>query len=290
MSHRVPPRRPPPPPILPASRFRRPRAHGSHEKEKLTVAESNEDLFNTPEATSGGGDAGTSDHREADAERRLAELDQSREIEKEEGTLHSSETREHGDREEKQERYQFFAWQKPGSKSGGEGQKEGKAPFQKPGTKSGALKGAAPNTALGTAQGTASGQAAGPARVQSMAQLQNKLVGESATNERPPDAFALLKDARESGLLFVEDGLAGQPEKEDPEHLAAVAECAILCAEVRGILRIGPGHNDQAEPVIVVVTTTGFSEASFAQVPQQVHRFPTLIAIPFELLPLRRER
>jgi hypothetical protein len=35
---------------------------------------------------------------------------------------------------------------------------------------------------------------------------------------------------------------------------------------------------------------TGFSEASMAKVPSRVHRFPTLVALPFDLLPLRRDR
>ena len=55
-------------------------------------------------------------------------------------------------------------------------------------------------------------------------------------------------------------------------------------------MRIGPGHNDKNEPIIVVATTHGFSDASLAQVPEKVHRFATLIAIPFDLLPLKRER
>ena len=113
-----------------------------------------------------------------------------------------------------------------------------------------------------------------------------------ARAERPPDAFTLLREAKEKGSLFTEDALReGHTEdKDDPELAAAVEECIRLCFGLRGILRIGPGRNDQAEPIIVVVASTGFSEASLAKVPEKVHRFATLLAIPFDLLPLRRER
>ena len=129
-------------------------------------------------------------------------------------------------------------------------------------------------------------------RLQAVGAVQNKLAGEMARAERPPDAFTLLKEARERGVLFVEDALqeGHREEDEDPELAAAVEECIRLCFGLRGILRIGPGHNDKKEPIIVVATTHGFSDVSLARVPEKVHRFPTLIAIPFELLPLKRER
>ncbi len=119
-----------------------------------------------------------------------------------------------------------------------------------------------------------------------------QLTGQSATNERPPDAFLLLKEARDKGVLFVEDALAeGHSEdKEDPEHAAAVEECIAQCFGVRGILRIGPGHDDKNKPIIVVATTHGFTGESLSKVPEKVHRFATLIAIPFDLLPLKLER
>lgn len=122
-------------------------------------------------------------------------------------------------------------------------------------------------------------------------QLQNKLSGTMARGERPPDAFKLLADARDSGVLFKEDAhREGHSEdQEDPELADAVEECIRLCFGVRGILRVGAGKNDAQEPLIVVVAAQGFSEASFARVPARVHRFPTLVAIPFELLPLRRD-
>lgn len=118
------------------------------------------------------------------------------------------------------------------------------------------------------------------------------LMGEMARAERPPDAFGLLRDAKPAGELFVEDALADghSEDQEDPELSAAVEECIAKCFGVRGILRIGPGHNDKLEPIIVVSVTQGFTEASFAAVPAKVHRFATLVAIPFELLPLKKDR
>jgi hypothetical protein len=113
-----------------------------------------------------------------------------------------------------------------------------------------------------------------------------------ARPERPPDAFALLKEAKEQGVLFVEDALGeGHVEdQEDPELAAAVEECIRLCFGLRGILRIGPGRNDRGEAIVVVAASHGFTDAALAKVPQKVHRFETLLAIPFDLLPLKRER
>jgi hypothetical protein len=123
-------------------------------------------------------------------------------------------------------------------------------------------------------------------------QLQNKLAGTLARPERPPDAFALLRQARDQGVLFQEDSQRDghSEDQDDPELADAVEECITLCFGVRGILRIGPGRNEQREPIIVVVAMAGFSEASLARVPLKVHRFETLVALPFDLLPLKRER
>jgi hypothetical protein len=118
------------------------------------------------------------------------------------------------------------------------------------------------------------------------------LGGSSARPERPPDAFALLKDARAQGILFTEDAPADgrHEEQEDPALAEAVEACRRLCAGVKGVLRIGPGRNEQGEPVVVATAGPGFGEASLARVPAQVLGFATLVAIPFDLLPLRRER
>lgn len=123
--------------------------------------------------------------------------------------------------------------------------------------------------------------------------LQKKqLDGGPARAERPPDAFALLREAKERGVLFTEDATRDghTEEQDDPELAAAVEQAITLLFGVRGILRIGPGRDDKGAPVIVIVTSQGFGEAALAKVPEKVHRFPTLVAIPFDLLPLRRDR
>jgi hypothetical protein len=120
---------------------------------------------------------------------------------------------------------------------------------------------------------------------------QTKLSGDMARFEPPPDAFALLKDAREAGVLFREDAhQEGHSEDADDPALAeAVEECIRLCFGVAGILRIGPGRNDKEEPIIVVVAARGFSHGSLASVPVDVRGFVTTVAVPFELLPLKRD-
>jgi len=114
----------------------------------------------------------------------------------------------------------------------------------------------------------------------------------AARAERPPDAFTLLKQAKEKGVLFQEDSQreGHSEDQEDPALAEAVEEAIRLLFGVRGVLRIGPGRNEADEPVVVVVAAQGFSEASFARVPPEVHGFATLVAIPFDLLPLRKER
>lgn len=109
--------------------------------------------------------------------------------------------------------------------------------------------------------------------------------------ERPPDAMALLHAAQEPGVFFKENsGGEGQSGPEDAELAAAVEEAVRLLSGVAGIDRIGPGRNEQDEPVVVIAAARGFGEASFRAVPSSVHRFPTLVAVPYDLLPLRRAR
>lgn len=108
------------------------------------------------------------------------------------------------------------------------------------------------------------------------------------------DAMKALHNAKENGVFYKEEGFGGEsrPDEQtvDPELEAAVEECIRLLFGVQGIMRVGPGLNEANEPVVVVVATRGFSAKSLTVVPQTVHRFKTLLALPFELLPLRRER
>jgi hypothetical protein len=87
-------------------------------------------------------------------------------------------------------------------------------------------------------------------------------------------ALVALDNAKDSGVFFKEDRERdGHTEdQEDPALREAVEECIRLLFGVRGIHHVGPGRNDANEPVIVVAASDGF----------------TLVALPFDLVPLRR--
>lgn len=246
--------------------------------------------------------------RAADVEGRMAELAQSEKAEKEEGADHLGDVHDQAEKEEKGKGLlKLFSWKSGGHKPGQQDPKA--AQLQKQLQQQQAQQQGGPNKlpAFRMGQGTSTGTTGthkpvqvppkpnltgvSASRLQAVGSVQNALAGQSASNERPPDAFALLKEAREKGILFVEDALkeGHSEDQEDPMHRAAVEECIRVCFGLRGILRIGPGHNDKNEKIIVVATTHGFSDASLATVPEKVHGFPTLIAIPFDLLPLKRE-
>lgn len=239
--------------------------------------------------------------RASDVEQRMAEAAASEKADKEEGHEHAGASRDEAEKAAKAKGLlKVFAWQKNQT-----GKPDPRAQLLKnEQTRQQAMKGNAPAfTKQGQSSTAASSSrlpmvgaqksltSASASRLNAVGGVQQALMG-NLRPERPPDAYALLRDARERGVLFVEDALADghSEEQEDPELAEAVEECIRLCFGVRGILRIGPGKNDKHEAIIVVATTNGFSEASLATVPPKVHRFNTLIAIPFELLPLKRER
>ncbi|MDP2271703.1 MAG: hypothetical protein Q8N23_01305 [Archangium sp.] len=292
MSTRVPPSSKPPQgqpsAAQRARRSTRPQAASDKPKPiKAGGAQAGDEPLNSPEAQLWAGqDMDRSlEIRASDIEQRMAEINQSEQAEKEEGAEHTAELHEAAQKDEKKSLFKIFSWQKAAPRP----QTDGKSALQKQQeAKQEALKklpGFKPTVPTNLTGVSAS-------RLQQVGAVKSLLSGQSATNERPPDAFALLKDAREKGTLFVEDALADghSEDQEDPEHAAAVEACIAQCFGVRGILRIGPGHNDKNEPIIVIATTHGFAEASLAKVPEKVHRFATLIAIPFDLLPLKRER
>ena len=103
----------------------------------------------------------------------------------------------------------------------------------------------------------------------------------------------MLNSAREPGVFFREPDPEGhrrdEDEAEDPELAAAVEECIRLLFGVRGIQRVGPGLDESGEKVILITPMRGFGESSLRAIPERVHRFKTLVALPFDLLPLRRE-
>lgn len=290
MSPRVPPSsKPPQGQSLQAQRARRstrPQAAEKPKPIKAGGAQGGDEPLNSPEAQLWAGqDMDRSlEIRAADIEARMAEIGQSEQAEKEEGAEHTAELHEAAEKDEKKGLFKIFSWQKagpaakpPDPKTLLQKQQEARQEALK---KLPAFKPVAPNLTGISAS-----------RLQAVGQV-SQLTGQSVSNERPPDAFSLLKEARERGVLFVEDALkeGHSEDQEDPEHAAAVEECIAQCFGVRGILRIGPGHNDKNEPIIVVATTHGFTDASLSKVPEKVHRFATLIAIPFDLLPLKRDR
>lgn len=287
MSTRVPPSNKPPQsqPTERARRSTRPQA--ADDKPKLIKQEAAEEQALSPEAQLWAGqDMDRSlEIRASDIEQRMAEIAQSEQAEKEEGAEHGAEQRNKAEKDEKKGLFKVFSWTKPGQQ---QPKTDAKTLLQKQQeARQEALKklpGFKPPPPTNLTGISAS-------RLQAVGQV-GPLAGKGLSNERPPDAFSLLKEAREKGVLFVEDALKDghSEDQEDPEHAAAVEECIAQCFGVRGILRIGPGHNDKNEPIIVVATAHGFTEASLAKVPEKVHRFPTLIAIPFDLLPLKRER
>ncbi len=170
-------------------------------------------------------------------------------------------------------------------------------PVSTPGSTSGSTSGPTsgkrvgvkrPDLSGGTNQGTS---AASHANLESVG-IRTKTSPEAVRPERSPDAYSLLREAKPAGVFFQEDrSRDGYNEgDEDPDLAAAVEETIRLLFGVRGILRVGAGKNDKLESIIVVVASYGFSDASLVSVPEKVHRFKTVIAIPFELLPLRRDR
>lgn len=104
-------------------------------------------------------------------------------------------------------------------------------------------------------------------------------------------AMHVLNGAKEPGVYFREQGRNGGQgeEDEDPELAEAVEEAIRILFGVRGIHHIGPGLNEAGEPVVLISVSRGFSENSMRAVPDRVNRFPTLVALPYELLPLRRD-
>ncbi|HYV44633.1 MAG TPA: hypothetical protein VFA20_07200 [Myxococcaceae bacterium] len=103
--------------------------------------------------------------------------------------------------------------------------------------------------------------------------------------------YEMLENAKEPGELYTEDDGGGgdqEQEEEDPELMEAVDECIQRLFGVRGIHHIGPGTSDAGEKVIIIATTQGFGEESMRRVPAEVRGFKTLVALPFDLLPLKR--
>jgi len=216
-----------------------------------------------------------------EVEARMAEAGVSEQVDKAEGKEHLEESREANERQEKLKK--LGRW-RPVQTRGQSNKPDPRAALmRKPASKDGFAQQTVKQAALSSTSYN---------NLTPVGQVQNKLAGASARAEKPPDAFKLLKEAKDKGVLFTEDALRDghSEDQEDPALAEAVEECIRLCFGLRGILRIGPGKNEQQEPIIVVAITNGFTDVSLQKVPAVVNGFPTLIAIPFDLLPLKRER
>lgn len=173
----------------------------------------------------------------------------------------------------------------PGTKPPALGQKQ--APAKKDGFEQQKL--ANPQLSKGQLQG---GQLNKNQSLQASQKVSAMTAQSLARADKPPDALTVLNAAKEPGVFFKEDDGDGgsREDREDPELAEAVEEAIRRLFGVRGIMRIGGGRNEANEPVVVVVVTHGFGETSLKAIPPKVRRFDTLLAVPYELLPLRKDR
>jgi hypothetical protein len=123
--------------------------------------------------------------------------------------------------------------------------------------------------------------------------------GTKATGKQPKklespeyDALKALDNAQEPGVYFKDDTRRENhsEDQEDPALREAVEEAIRLLFSVRGIHHIGPGRDQQDNPVILISAKDGFNAESLGALPEQVRGFATLLALPFDLVPLRKAR
>lgn len=154
--------------------------------------------------------------------------------------------------------------------------------------------GPAQRAGAGAARASDGFESMAPGAMKTATAAKPSLLGESVAAPPPPPrmtggAMHVLNSAKEPGVYFREQGRNGQAGKEDPELAEAVEEAIRILSDVRGIHHIGPGLNEADEPVVLISVSRGFSEASMRAIPDRVSRFATLVALPYELLPLRRD-
>jgi len=120
-----------------------------------------------------------------------------------------------------------------------------------------------------------------------------------ALRQSPESAMAFLHNAKPAGSFFrelvaEEEGRQASPgageEPLDEELLAAVLELRERLKPVAGVARVVPGLDEEQRSVVVVAVEKGFTQASLKAVPEKIRQFETVLAIPYELLPLKRER
>jgi hypothetical protein len=115
-------------------------------------------------------------------------------------------------------------------------------------------------------------------------------------------ALHFLNQAQPPGVLFKvdpdgqrqgrgEEG-SGEEEEEEKERAwqEAVDETSRKLHGLRGITRVVRGYNEGGDRVVLVMVEQGLTHQSFDNaIPVEVQGFPTLVALPYEALPLRRE-
>lgn len=143
---------------------------------------------------------------------------------------------------------------------------------------------------LAETRATVTGSVKAVVPLKQAAPVQGAQPAKPGATQKPPDAFSVLHAAQEPGVYFKPDGQSGAAEQADPELTAAIEEAIRLLFGVRGILRVTGGFNQEQQPAIVIVATQGFGEASMKCVPPKVHKYETILALPYDMLPLKRER
>lgn len=100
----------------------------------------------------------------------------------------------------------------------------------------------------------------------------------------------MLDQAEDPGYFFQEQEREGAPDEEASDLDLAVEEAIRLLFGVRGIHHIGPGEDAEGDPVVLISANYGFTNVSMERVPPEVLGFKTLLVLPYDLLPLKRER
>ena len=108
-----------------------------------------------------------------------------------------------------------------------------------------------------------------------------------------PKVFdTLLVFLRHAGRLLTKDQLLQEvwpgTAVEEANLTVNVSTLRKLLADVKGVERIALGENEDRARVVVVVAGRGFTQGSLSRIPERVRAFGTLLAVPYDLLPLRR--
>jgi hypothetical protein len=95
-------------------------------------------------------------------------------------------------------------------------------------------------------------------------------------------------------VFIQEDGGGGggdaeQEQQEADELQQAIDETLAQLESVPGISRVSAARNELGEPIILIVAGQGFRQASLRAIPNSVSRFSTVVALPYDMLPLKRD-